>query len=212
MLTPTPHPEFSPHIAPNPPLMQGKLFSNVFFHHFTGVKEVWGNSCTSIKHCPAAFPDRIKTDSLSFLSCTFDSRACRSFAELWKFVFSRMYLARCCREERPSGDPNTRQQRPPILTHQDIRFSEAGGKGHGAATACHHTLTHTHIGTHRVRVYVPSCWNTVHTAGNVNCDNTSRTLSSHDAHLTRNWDWMYCRATTTAYFYFWAIWWFFFYL
>lgn len=46
-----------------------------------------------------------------------------------------MYLARHAQEERPSGDPNMRQRRPPILTHQDIRFSEAGGQGHEATGA-----------------------------------------------------------------------------
>lgn len=37
------------------------------FRRFTGVKKDWGNSCTSIKHSPAAFPGRIKTDSFSLL-------------------------------------------------------------------------------------------------------------------------------------------------
>lgn len=61
-----------------------------------------------------------------------------------KVHFSRMYLARCAQEERPSGDPNTRQQCPPILTHQDIRFRDTGRQGHEATRACHHTLTHKH--------------------------------------------------------------------
>lgn len=54
----------------------------------------------------------------------------------------------CAREQRPSGDSNTKQQHPLILTHQDIRFYGRDGKGHAAAGAYPHTLTHTGVQRH----------------------------------------------------------------
>ena len=68
-----------------------------------------------------------------------------------KVHFSRMYLARYSWEEGPSGDPNTRQQHPPILTHQDIHVRDAGRQEQEATRACH--LAHTN---EQVYVYQPS--------------------------------------------------------
>lgn len=73
-----------------------------------------------------------------------------------------MRVACCAQEQRPSGDPNTRQQHPLILTRQDIRFNSRDGKGHAATGAYHHTLTQEGAET----------WST-------HCDDTSRTLPGH---------------------------------
>lgn len=95
----------------NPQLMQSK-FSNVF----TKSK---GNSCTSVKHCPEAFPGRMKTGSL----CLTVHAWCRQNA--FNVHFSRLRLAHSARVARPSGNNNTRQQCPSILPHQDIHLIHA---------------------------------------------------------------------------------------
>lgn len=73
-----------------------------------------------------------------------------------------MRAACCAQEQRPSGDPNTRQQHPLILTRQDIRFNSRDGKGHAATGAYHRSLTQEGAET----------WSTY-------CDDTSRTLPGH---------------------------------
>lgn len=54
----------------------------------------------------------------------------------------------CAQEQRPSGDSNTRQQHPLILTHQDIRFNGRDGKGQAATGVYPHALTHTGVQRH----------------------------------------------------------------
>ncbi|MEQ2298939.1 hypothetical protein AMECASPLE_010346 [Ameca splendens] len=86
-----------------------------------------GCSCTSMKLCPVAFPVQITTDSLLRLTVEHTG-----LHRALKVHFSRINLAHHTQEERPSGDPKMRLQRPQILTHQDIRFSEASRQGHEA--------------------------------------------------------------------------------